>query len=131
RISSMNCRVRSISFALLALPLIVACRRTPSEGVTAPARPRSQRTVTCNKDIAPILFDSCATCHRPIDSRPGSTAEADPVCFAGAPFSLLEYAEAQRHAKEIAEATRKRAMPPWLPGPQDSPFANERRLRDD
>jgi tetratricopeptide (TPR) repeat protein len=44
---------------------------------------------------------------------------------------LIEYADARDHARQIAEATRTRVMPPWLPEKADGQFLNERRLRDD
>jgi hypothetical protein len=71
------------------------------------------KVFTFNKDIAPILFDRCAMCHRPGQS---------------APFSLLTYGEAKKHAKQIAEVTARRYMPPWLPEPGFGQFAGERRL---
>jgi tetratricopeptide (TPR) repeat protein len=58
----------------------------------------------------------------------------DPICFAGAPFTLLNYTDARSHAEEIARATKARAMPPWLPEERPDAlgaFANPRRLRDD
>jgi hypothetical protein len=70
---------------------------------------------TFNKDIAPILNENCATCH-----RPGQVA----------PFSLLSYQDAAKRAKLIASVTASRYMPPWKaePGPH---FLNERRLTDE
>jgi tetratricopeptide (TPR) repeat protein len=127
-------------FAIVALvtSATAACKR-PSSG--APEKPPvSERALTFNKDVAPILFEHCTSCHRPIDAtattkanasnqpRPANSA-ADPLCVAGAPFSLLDYASAKAHASEIAEATATRAMPPWLPEP-DVRFAHERRLTD-
>jgi tetratricopeptide (TPR) repeat protein len=44
---------------------------------------------------------------------------------------LIEYADARDHARQIAEATKTRVMPPWLPEKSDRQFANDRRLRDD
>jgi tetratricopeptide (TPR) repeat protein len=82
-----------------------ACGRAP-----APA------PVTFNKDIAPILFASCAPCH-----RPGEVA----------PFPLLTYADAVKRADKMARATRERHMPPWLPERGEFPILGERRLRDD
>ena len=67
---------------------------------------------TFNKQIAPLLFDRCASCHRPGES---------------APFSLLTYADAKKHASQIASVTKSRFMPPWLPDP-DPKFEGERRL---
>jgi Copper type II ascorbate-dependent monooxygenase, C-terminal domain len=68
--------------------------------------------ITFTKQIAPLMFDRCAACHRPGES---------------APFSLLTYADVKRHATQIAAVTKSRFMPPWLPdaGPK---FEGERRL---
>jgi tetratricopeptide (TPR) repeat protein len=77
--------------------------------------PRSQ-TPTFNADIAPILFEHCAPCH-----RPGQQA----------PFALLEYSAVRSHARLIATVTQKRLMPPWLPTPGYGEFVNGRRLRDE
>lgn len=71
--------------------------------------------VTFNKDVAPIIFNNCATCH-----RPGEVA----------PFALLDYASVKKHAKEIAELTESRAMPPWKPEPGYGDFMGVRRLTD-
>ena len=70
---------------------------------------------TFNKDVAPILYENCATCH-----RPGEVA----------PFSLLTYQDAAKRASLIALATGKRFMPPWKPEPGFGEFADERRLTD-
>ncbi len=58
-----------------------------------------------------VLF----VCHRPGEA---------------APFSLLTYSDVKKHARQIADVTRSRAMPPWLPEPQELKFADELRLRD-
>ena len=42
--------------------------------------------VTFNRDIAPIIFHSCSTCHRPGEA---------------APFSLLTYSDVKKHARQI------------------------------
>ena len=69
---------------LLVAPLAsAACHSSPS----------AQASLTFNKDIAPILFEHCAPCH-----RPGQQA----------PFSLLEYADARSHARLIATVTGSR-----------------------
>jgi mono/diheme cytochrome c family protein len=66
-------------------------------GAAGPAMAAEEK-VTYNKHIAPILFNHCATCH-----RPGEVA----------PFSLLTYKDAAKHAEQLVEATSKRVMPPW------------------
>jgi Flp pilus assembly protein TadD len=68
---------------------------------------------TFTKDVALILFQNCAECHRPGQS---------------APFSLLTFEDAAKHSKQIAEVTRKRIMPPWLPDPVYAHFEGERIL---
>src|SRR5262245_18440143 len=80
-------------------------------GCSSPARPAP----TFNKDIAPILFERCAPCH-----RPGQAA----------PFALLEYGEAKEHAEKIVRMTKARRMPPWLPEKGFGEFVGERRLTD-
>ena len=72
--------------------------------------------VTYNRDLAPIIFHSCSSCHRPGEA---------------APFALLTYSDVKKHARQIADVTRTRAMPPWLPEPQKLEFADEQRLTDD
>jgi Flp pilus assembly protein TadD len=80
------------------------------------ARAGTAGPVTFNQHIAPIVFAHCAPCHRPGESGP---------------FNLLTYADVRRRAKDIAEVTASRYMPPWLPDPEDVTFAGERRLTDE
>lgn len=71
--------------------------------------------VTFNKQIAPLIFQNCSSCH-----RPGETA----------PFSLLTYDDVRKHAAQIVAVTQRRYMPPWPPEPGYGDFAGERRLTD-
>lgn len=71
------------------------------------------REVTYARDVAPILQNRCQTCHRPGQS---------------APFALMSYADAVKHAAMIREVTRERRMPPWHADPRFGHFSNERRL---
>jgi Flp pilus assembly protein TadD len=88
-----------------------------------------QRTLpTFNHDIAPILYENCAACHRPIEQ---ASKSADPICFAGAPFSVLEYGVVRGRGRQIVQAISNHAMPPWLPEHGYGEFDHERRLRDD
>jgi tetratricopeptide (TPR) repeat protein len=102
-----------------------ACRQTPAEKAPANRPP----AVTYTKDVAPILFDNCASCHRPVNPNAGRSPD-DQWCFAGAPFSLLDYANTRDHASQIADAVERRVMPPWLPEPGVNAFAYERGLSD-
>jgi mono/diheme cytochrome c family protein len=73
------------------------------------------RDVTFSTDVAPILYSSCASCH-----RPGEVA----------PFSLLSYKEARPWARAIAQQVSQRRMPPWNADPHYGEFQNSRRLSD-
>ena len=71
--------------------------------------------VTFTRDIAPMVFAHCATCHRPGEA---------------APFSLLTYDDVRRRSQQIALMTMNRSMPPWKPEPGYGEFAGARRLSD-
>lgn len=68
---------------------------------------------TFNRDIAPIVFEHCASCHHPGGSGP---------------FSLLRYDDVRKRASQIATVTASRYMPPWLPEPGYGRFAGDLRL---
>jgi Tetratricopeptide repeat len=84
------------------------------------AGPLAQSTtpdhVTFSKDIAPLLWQNCATCHR-----------RDQV----GPFSLVTFAEIRPRAREIARVVKSRRMPPWKPEPGDGDFVGVRKLSED
>jgi Flp pilus assembly protein TadD len=69
--------------------------------------------ITFTRDIAPIVFHSCAACHH--------SGEAGP-------FSLLTYGEVKSHARQIADITSRRLMPPWLPSPDSLPMEDDSHL---
>src|SRR5262245_42165081 len=83
-------------------------------GLQTAAQPAAGR-VTFSKDIAPVVFERCAACHRPDGS---------------APFSLLTYQDARSRAAQLATVTQARTMPPWLPEPGRGAFVGPRRLSD-
>jgi Flp pilus assembly protein TadD len=85
----------------------------PASRQASSSAPVSAPQITYNRDIAPIIFRSCSTCHRPGEAGP---------------FSLLTYSDVKKHARQIVDVTRSRAMPPWLPEPQSLKFADELRL---
>jgi tetratricopeptide (TPR) repeat protein len=71
--------------------------------------------VTFNRQIAPLIYSNCAPCHRPGEA---------------APFSLLSYQDVRKHGAQIADVTKRRFMPPWLPQHGYGEFLDERRLTD-
>ena len=70
---------------------------------------------TFAKEIAPIIYNKCANCH-----RPGEVA----------PMPLTSYGEVRPWSKAIREEVIKREMPPWFADPHSSTvkFSNDRRL---
>jgi hypothetical protein len=69
--------------------------------------------VTFSKDVAPIIYKNCASCHRPNQV---------------APMSFLAYKDVRPWAKSIREVISERRMPPWFADPQHGEFSNDRRL---
>lgn len=82
-------------------------------GIVATAHAADQ--VTFTKDVAPILFANCVSCH-----RPGEVA----------PFSLLTHAEAAKRSKMLARVTADRQMPPWKAADVGMAYAGEHRLTE-
>lgn len=70
---------------------------------------------TFTKDIAPLMFANCSSCH-----RPGEVG----------PFPLLTYEDARKRSRQIAKLTARRIMPPWKPVAGHGDFRDERRLTD-
>lgn len=68
---------------------------------------------TFSRDVAPILYKNCVSCHRP---------------GAMAPMSLLTYAQARPYARAIRERVELGAMPPWHAEAPAGTFLNERTL---
>src|SRR6266567_5550891 len=110
--------------AVLLLALIVGYgavhrgkkARTSREDSRKASASAHHGTVTFNRDVAPIVFEKCAGCHRPGQS---------------APFALLIYQDVKKHARQIAEVNQRGYMPPWLPEAGYGEFAFERRLSRD
>src|ERR1051325_1236273 len=75
---------------------------------------QDKKAPTFNKDVAPIVFNHCASCHRPGEA---------------APFSLLSYQDTKKRGKLIAHVTQSRLMPPWKAETTDVAFRNDRRLK--
>jgi hypothetical protein len=84
--------------------LIAGLAAANGSGISAP---------TFSKDVAPIFFNNCVSCHR--------TGEI-------APMSLMTYKEVRPWAKAIREKVLKREMPPWHADPAYGEWTNDRRL---
>ena len=101
---------------LVATSLAASAEPAPTQRRATRPAADAARAITFNRDIAPLVFEHCATCH-----RPGTAA----------PFSLLTYRDARPWARAIKQATLSRSMPPWKPAPgYGGPFIGDRRLSD-
>ena len=76
---------------------------------------KNTSVVTFSKDVAPILYDKCASCHRPGEM---------------APMALINYKDVRPWAKSIREKVTNREMPPWYADPNHGQFANDPRLTE-
>ncbi|HET8964662.1 MAG TPA: tetratricopeptide repeat protein [Candidatus Acidoferrum sp.] len=99
-------------FSLLIVTVVFAAARSPQ---TAKLQAQAGAPVSFTRDIAPIVFRSCAPCHH--------SGEAGP-------FPLLTYGDVKSHARQIADVTRKRLMPPWLPSTDGLPFEEDAHLSE-
>jgi Flp pilus assembly protein TadD len=77
--------------------------------------PLAAEPLTFSRNIAPIILERCAPCHRPGEA---------------APFSLLTYSDVRKRGGQIVQVTKQRYMPPWMPEPGYGDFAGSPRLSD-
>jgi len=101
--------------ATSSLIFIVATLYASGPGAAKSANAQNSALTTFTRDIAPIVFRSCAPCHHPGEAGP---------------FSLVTYGDAKSHARQIADVTRKRLMPPWLPSADGLLFAEDVHLSE-
>lgn len=94
-----------------AVPLIVSCALVAAAAV--PVHAASDPTFS--RDLAPIIYSHCVTCHRPGGS---------------APFSLLAWDDVRPRARQVVDAVVQRQMPPWKADGALGQFVGDRRLPD-
>jgi hypothetical protein len=80
-----------------------------------PAAQVTASPVTWSKQVAPLLAKHCQECHRLGDV---------------APFPLESYEDARKRARQIAQVTARRFMPPWKASQPVGVFQHERRLTE-
>jgi hypothetical protein len=97
------------AIALIAAVLVSAAGAPRQTAAPVAAVP------TFTKDVAPILFKNCTSCHRPGEIGP---------------MSLLTYDEVRPHAKDIRDKIADGVMPPWHADMPRGTFVNERGLSD-
>lgn len=71
------------------------------------------QTPVWSTDVAPIVYNRCATCH-----HSGGIA----------PFNLMSYSDAVAQASAMAASVQSGEMPPWPPDPAYNHLAHERVL---
>src|SRR5262245_17412081 len=97
----------SLVSAAAALGTVALAAQAPSSG--------RLREVTFNRDVAPIIWQNCSTCHR--EGQLG-------------PFSLLTSEEVRPRALDVVRVVKTRRMPPWKPVSGHGDFLGARRLSD-
>ncbi len=117
----------SIGFLAGMMILSLAHAQTAAEVATkktrpkAPAakikyKPKPKGKLTFTEHVAPIIFNNCSSCHRPGEA---------------APFPLLNYSDVKKRARQIAEVTGEKYMPPWHADAGYCEFLDERRITDE
>jgi mono/diheme cytochrome c family protein len=96
---------------LTAVSGTVALLAAAAPGAQAPAGD----VPTFNKDVAPIFYKKCVSCHRPGDIGP---------------MSLLTWANARPYVRAIRTRVTAGTMPPWHADGPEGTFTNDRRLTE-
>jgi hypothetical protein len=100
----------AIKEVLAGRPVSISRTRAVGCVLSVPVQPRGHITYS---DVAPILHQKCAECH-----RPGQVA----------PFSLLTYEDTIGWGETIKETVLEGRMPPWHADPAFGHFSNDRSL---
>src|SRR5688500_778684 len=99
---------------LLCLAAVVSvCLGAMTGAAPQSAPPAAATAPTFTRDVAPILYKNCTSCH-----RPGEIA----------PMSLLTYDDVRPHARDVRDKIDEGAMPPWHADMPRGTFLNERSL---
>jgi mono/diheme cytochrome c family protein len=104
---------RTISLPLALSAFLLAAVLAPPSLAAGDTEGSSR--LSYGRDIAPILAQRCAACHRPGDI---------------APMALRSYDEVRPWVKSIRKAVETGVMPPWHADPSYGAWANDRRLSD-
>lgn len=108
---------RSIIFIFfLGFSALLLTKDTPDSAWASSNKELKGKKYLFTKDIGPLIYKNCTSCH-----RPGQVA----------PFSLMSYEDVKKHSKEIVAMTATRQMPPWKAKHGYANFAGERRLSEE
>ena len=100
---------RARSLLLVGCAVAVAAVAIPRATAPLSAAPAVEAP-TFNRDVAPILFEKCATCHR---------------AGANGPMALTSFKEVRPWARSIKVRVSKREMPPWSADQRWGHFQND------
>lgn len=70
---------------------------------------------TFSGQVAAIVYNNCAPCHRPGEATP---------------FTLTSYEDVRRHGRMIVDVTASAYMPPWHADSKMAGFSHDRRLTE-
>ena len=104
-----------LTLATACLSVVSAALVASQDSPRPNSAPPGESAPTFTKDVAPILYRNCASCHR--------RGEIGPM-------SLITYQDVRPWAKSIREKVASRQMPPWFADPQYGTFRNDRRLSE-
>ncbi len=109
----------TLALACAVVGSVLFTHRSPAQAEeTLPKKretAKAKRSLTYTKDIAPILNQNCASCHRPGEIGP---------------FALMSYSDAKKRAAQLASVTESKFMPPWH-AESHGEFRDERKLTSD
>src|SRR6186997_2335615 len=108
-----NCMKPLLAIGATAIILsgaIISAKGSPDQ------TPAKASVPTFTKDVAPILYKNCTSCHRPGEIGP---------------MSLLTYDNVRPRAKDIRDKVADGVMPPWHADKAHGKFANERSLTEE
>src|SRR5262245_65406921 len=96
--------------------LSIGCAAVLLVGVAIRAQtPAPGAIPTFSRDVAPIIYKNCVSCHRPGEMGP---------------MPLITYAQVRPYARAIRAKVADGAMPPWHAEAPAGTFRNERRLTE-
>lgn len=99
--------------AALVAPVLSPSHRALAEKSEPVYVPVAKGSLSFNRDIAPLIYENCSSCH-----RAGEVA----------PFPLLTYADTKKRARQIALVTQSRFMPPWKADEGKETFSDAHQL---
>ena len=97
-------RLAIAAVAIVALAVPLAALAMARDQVATTAAP------SCTRDVAPVIAEKCAGCH-----RPGGIA----------PFALVTAKQISRNSAAIAAAVQTGLMPPWPPGKRSPAYVGQ------